>query len=167
MSSESRPICILLLSDLHQRSRHRSGARAEGALFHLLPLVCWGGAKWEALCLTSLIRSDPGVWIRRDLKGPTQYQEIWPSRWGKEVRLGGEFKYTQEQSLVLRLSWNFPSPSVHGQVSFAVLDPEPQPKGSHPGRAAVGEEINLLAFAILLDSRYWKEKVLTTAQADR
>lgn len=46
---------------------------------------------------------------------------------------------------------------------LAVLDPEPQPKNSHLGRAAIGEEIKLVAFATLLDSKYWKKKVLMTA----
>lgn len=55
---------------------------------------------------------------RRDLKSPTQYQEVWPSSWGKEMRLGWEFKYIQEQILVLKQAMEFPSPSVHGQVRF-------------------------------------------------
>lgn len=46
---------------------------------------------------------------------------------------------------------------------LAILDPEPQPKDSHLGRVAVGEEINPMAFATLLDSRYWTKKVLMTA----
>lgn len=45
---------------------------------------------------------------------------------------------------------------------LAVLDPEPQPKDSHLGRVALGEEMSPTAFATLLDSRYWT-KVLMTA----
>ena len=41
---------------------------------------------------------------------------------------------------------------------LAVLRPEPQPKDSHLGRVAAGEEINPVAFATLLDFRYWKKK---------
>lgn len=42
---------------------------------------------------------------------------------------------------------------------LAVLEPEPQPQDLHLGRVAAGEEINPMAFATLLDSKYWGEKV--------
>lgn len=45
----------------------------------------------------------------------------------------------------------------------AALDPEPQPKDSHLGRVAVGQEINPMTVATSLDSRYWTKKVLMTA----